>query len=75
MYYEISISLLGSHYFATAPRSITTLDKLSLVYAELAKAFPAQRGYKLSISRVETTGSEIDIDTIINLLNLRNKQR
>lgn len=74
MYYEINISLLGSHYFATAPRSITDLDKLALVYAELAKAFPAQRGYKLSITRVETTGTEMEIGTIINLLNLRNKQ-
>ena len=39
MYYEINVSLNGSHFFATHERSINCKDQLKRVYAALAETF------------------------------------
>lgn len=45
MYYEINVSRDGKHFFATAPRSITSMHDLQSVYPVLSNAFPASDGY------------------------------
>lgn len=64
MYYEINVSKNGQHFFATAPRSITTMAHLQEVYPEIAKAFPARKGYNITITRKENTGFIITPDEI-----------
>lgn len=60
MNYEINISLNGQHFFATAKRSLTTEADLLKVWPTLVAAFPESEGYKLSVSRVTTTGRSAD---------------
>lgn len=73
MYYEInvaktnhSVSSLGSkyrHFFATAPRSITTLDELREVYDAIREAFPLP-DHIISVTRYEETGTSVDMNRI-----------
>lgn len=60
MYYEINVSLNGSHFFATHERSITTRTKLKQVYESLLKAFPQSEGYEISISLNSVIGEFIN---------------
>lgn len=64
MYYEINISLNGVHFFATSNRSITTEDKLKVVYNKLKNAFDEKDGYEFTIREYQTIGTEIDINKI-----------
>lgn len=73
MYYEInvaktthSVSALGSkfrHFFATAPRSITTLDELIVVYNALHEAFPLP-DYVITVAQYEEVGKMVNMDRI-----------
>lgn len=63
MSYEINISKNGKHYFATAERSLTTLDGATKVYNELKEFYPESQGFKLSLTKWETIGKEIKIDS------------
>lgn len=63
MYYEINVSQANSlgqysHFFATAERSLTTIDKCQFVYKALLKAFPAPQ-FKIDVTRWDKTGQEI----------------
>ena len=64
MYYEINISKDGSHYFATAERSITDRRKLKEVYNKLKKSFPNEEGYEILVSRYEKIGMGINPEDI-----------
>jgi hypothetical protein len=59
MNYEVNVSLLGEHFFATSERSITTLSKATLVFLKLSKAFPSEDGYKVSVKVWRTMGEDI----------------
>ncbi|WP_316835040.1 hypothetical protein [Pedobacter nutrimenti] len=50
MYYEINIALNGRHFFATAPRSITSIPELMAVFTALDKKFTEQEGYSMMVS-------------------------
>lgn len=50
MYYEVNVALKGKHFFATAPRSITDIDKLKEVFFVLNTKFPESEGYTISVS-------------------------
>lgn len=50
MYYEINVSLNGSHFFATHERSINCKDQLKRVYAALAETFTKEKGYEISVT-------------------------
>jgi hypothetical protein len=73
MYYEIniaktthSVAALGSkyrHFFATAPRSITTLDELIEVYDALREAFPLP-DYIMTVTQYEEFGKSVNMDRI-----------
>lgn len=62
MYYEINVSLNGSHFFATNERSLRNQADMQKVYDKLKIAFPESEGYKLSVEKWETRG------LIINML-------
>lgn len=59
MYYEVTVSLLGDHFFATSERSITTLSRAMIVYEKFVKVFPEEDGYKISVSVWRKTGENI----------------
>jgi hypothetical protein len=65
MYYELNISLNGRHFFATAERSITSEDELKKVYDVLKVKFPHSEGYRIGITRWETTGTIIKLENEI----------
>lgn len=60
MYFEINVSLNGQHYFATAKRSLADSLKAAKVFADLRNRFPANEGFKLSISYFPERGYTID---------------
>lgn len=68
MYYEINIAKRNAkgeyiHYFATAERSITTIDNAKEIYNELCKAFP-EPNYNITVSKIEKIGTFIDVHTL-----------
>lgn len=75
MHYEINVSKLDDgnynhghktyrHFFATAPRSIQTEDKLKTVLIEFKKAFPEPE-YKISATQERSVGTSIDVEEIL----------
>jgi len=71
MHYEINVSLLGVHYFATAERSITTLEKLQQVYPNIRARFTQAAGFEVSVTRYETVGTVVYHSEIQAGLNKR----
>lgn len=61
MYWEINVSLDGIHFFATAERSITSPKKLELVYKLIAEKFPEEEGYKISVTKWEKLGTQVEM--------------
>lgn len=59
MYYEVNVSLLGEHFFATSERSITTLSRAMLVFFKLSKSFPSEDGYNVTVKVWRNTGEDI----------------
>lgn len=59
MWYEINVSKDGTHYFATAARSIPTELRAREIADQLKHAFPENDGYKISITRWEKTGQTL----------------
>jgi hypothetical protein len=71
MYYEINISRLTKskalpyeHYFATAERSITTMEKLKRVYNDFKIVFPEPM-FKITVTYKQHIGHCIDIKSLI----------
>ena len=62
MYYEINVSLNGKHFFATAERSITNPWDLRKKLKVFIQKFPESEGYKISITKWEKIGQELEID-------------
>ena len=50
MYYEINVTKNNKHYFATADRSITTLEKLKELLEQFSICFPARDGFELFVN-------------------------
>jgi hypothetical protein len=59
MYYELNVSLNGRHHFATAPRSVTDEDGAKRLYDEFIVKFPADEGYRVDVTKLETTGERL----------------
>ena len=60
MYYEINVSLNGSHFFATAERSITGEWELNKVLPVIKEKFPESEGYEISVTFWEKIGKPIE---------------
>ncbi len=57
--YEINVSYKGTHFFATATRSLTHLEKANDMYKLFELLFPVEDGYHLSLQRRESIGHYI----------------
>ena len=62
MYYEINVSLNGRHFFATAPRSITTYAELKKVLPIIIEKFPATEGYEIMLTQEHQSGTILNIE-------------
>lgn len=62
MWYEINVSHNGKHFFATDKRSITSPSEAKVAWDIFKKKFPESQGYKLTMSRNETTGYDVTAD-------------
>lgn len=60
MYYEINVSLNGSHYFATAERSLRDEREARIVLSDIRSRFTEEQGFKASITLYQTTGKRLD---------------
>ena len=55
-YFEINVARHGHHYFATAPRSLTTSDEFDAALADFKIRFPAAEGFTVTATYWLTTG-------------------
>lgn len=62
MHYEINVSLNGQHFFGTHKRSLTNERQAKEVFHAISKAFPATKGYEVTIQRIETVGYDVTED-------------
>lgn len=65
MHYEINVSRMGMHFFATTERSITSESSFKTALKIFNEKFPRSEGYVISASLVHTTGHCIDINKIL----------
>lgn len=61
-YFEINVALNGKHFFATAPRSITTFGEMLKSYKIFKEKFPKSEGYEISVTHYATTGKFMNLD-------------
>jgi hypothetical protein len=73
MFYEINISKDGTHFFATAPRSIQTTGALIEVFSVLDYKFPETEGYKLMIRFNPETSICRDLNEIRGAIAVSNE--
>ena len=66
MYYEINVALNGRHLFATAERSLTTIEETKKVYKLFKEKFPESEGYVLYITRYCQTGKLLSEEQLEN---------
>jgi len=59
MWFEIIVSKDGTHFFATAKRSITTVEQAKEVYRVFKRKFSPYDGYKITVSRWQETGRDV----------------
>jgi len=63
MLYEINVSQFGKHLFATDKRRLTIYAEALRLYILFNTKFPKDDGYKVTITKIETTESELTIQT------------
>lgn len=59
MYYEINVARYGLHYFATAPRSLTSAIDANEVFAMLRDSLPLNKGFTITMTQWNTVGTPI----------------
>ena len=59
MYYAINVALNGRHFFATAERSITSIEHAAQVYEKLCLALPETDGYDITVKKQERWGYDV----------------
>ena len=63
-HYEINVARDGKHLFATSERSISYLWELADILPIFRRKFPEEQGYKISVTKWECRGTEVDIEEI-----------
>lgn len=61
MWYEINVARNGRHFFATDKRSIIWGYDLENLLSVFREKFPESEGYKITVTKYETIGQEIEI--------------
>ncbi len=59
MHYEINVSRFGQHFFATAPRSLDTLEDACRMFELFKDKFPLGDGFALRLTSWEQHGTEL----------------
>ena len=59
IYYEINVARGGNHYFATAPRSITSHEQAHRMYNDLVIRFPVNEGFRVTVTKWENIGTNM----------------
>jgi len=62
MFYELNVSLNGSHYFATHERSLTNKADAKAAYTHFKALFPQSEGYKVSAQKCCKMGEDVTFD-------------
>lgn len=62
MYYEINVSLYGSHYFATAERSLTFRSKALMMAEKFRIIYPSSEGWKVSLVKVNNHRTTVEVE-------------
>jgi hypothetical protein len=62
--YEINVTLNGTHFFATAERSIQDTATLGKVLAVIQTKFPQSEGFAITVTRWEKRGYFVDLPPI-----------
>ncbi len=62
MYYEINVALSGRHFFATAERSITSIEHAAQVYKKLCFVLFKNEGFEITIRKVERLSYDVTHD-------------
>jgi hypothetical protein len=60
MHYMINVANAAGHLFATAPHSCQSPREMRRVWGEITKRFPESEGFKVTVTRWENTGRQID---------------
>lgn len=58
-YYEVNVSKDKSHFFATAPRSLTNKTMAYEVFNVLVAKFPKHEGYKVTLAYWQEHGEQL----------------
>lgn len=66
MYYEINVAFYGKHLFATHERSVVDEHDLEKVYNIFKEKFPVTEGYRITVTRWNKSGENIDMETAQN---------
>lgn len=77
MYYEINVAKKDnhggySHYFATSPRSISTIKSLEEKVKDFGERFPYPE-FDISVSKVEQSGIQVDFKSFLDNPDIFNK--
>lgn len=59
-HYEVNVSLNGSHFFATHPRSCVNREDVKRVYAALKERFPESLGFRVTATYAECIQYGVD---------------
>jgi hypothetical protein len=65
MHYEINVSKHGSHFFATAPRSLTCKKAAAEMLGYFRNRFPVAEGFECQLYECATSKVEFDVDTSV----------
>lgn len=64
MHYEINVAKDGQHLVATHERSLNSQSQVREVLEKMQQIFPEEKGYRISISKIETVWVELDPATL-----------
>lgn len=56
-YYEINVARHGVHYFATAPRSVTSNAGAVEVFKDFCERFPVSEGFRVTVTKWKSVGA------------------
>lgn len=65
MYYEINVLKNKTHFFATAPRSLTTERDFKEALKIFNDKFPKEEGYSLSATYERCSGKVLDVENLL----------
>lgn len=71
MSYELNVALNGTHYFATADRSIKTIDQVIAISEDFKKRFPKSEGFEISLSYHPEIGYGLSLKDELPIKELR----